>query len=125
MQKILFVLTLCLFPIVALAQEVAPPVDAAAALENLINSLAGLKGAGALAISAFVVQVIMRLLNTKLGDVAGKWKLLIVYVLSVVSGVLGLKAAGLDIGAALVHAQTLAAFQVLANQVYKQFIKKA
>lgn len=106
----------------AFANEIVPPgVDEFAAL---IAALGGLKGASALAIAAVVVQAIMLLLRSKLGEVAGKYRLLAVYLLSVVAGVVSLRIAGVDLGAALVHTQTLAAFQVFLNQVLKQFFEK-
>lgn len=106
----------------AFANEiVAPSVDEIAAL---VLSLGGLKGASALAITAVAVQGVMLMLRSKLGEVAGKFRLLAVYLLTVVGVVVSFRIAGLDLGAALVHAQTLAAAQVLINQVVKQFFVK-
>ena len=99
-----------------------PSLDELAAL---VAALGGVKGASTLAVVALVVQGLMLLLRSKLGEVAGKYRLLAVYLLTVVGTVVGFRIAGLDLGAALVHAQTLTAAQVLVNQVFKQFFQKS
>lgn len=110
------------FVAVAHAADVVPPsTDELAAL---IASLGGLKGASALAIAAVVVQGIMLVIRTKLGEMAGKWRLTIMYALTVAAAVIAQRIAGLDLGAALMHSNTLAALQVLAHQVLVQFFKK-
>lgn len=108
----------------AFADEVIvpPSIDELAAL---LTSLGGLKGAGALAVAAVVVQGLMLALRSKLGEVAGKWRLLLVYLFSVVSGVVALRISGVDLSAALLHTQTLAALQVLAHQCIVQFGKSS
>lgn len=127
MKKFFAVFASCLFllSLKALAADgvIVPPTgDEFAAL---LASLGGLKGASFLVVAAAVVQGLMLALRTSLGEVAGKFRLLLVYLFSVVAGVLALRAAGVDLGAALVHTQTLAALQVLVNQVFKQFFQKA
>lgn len=114
-----------LFTIAAFAQTgvIVPPTNDE--MGALLAALGGLKGASAVAIAVVVVQGLMLLLRTSLGEMAGKWRLLIVYLLSIVSVVLALKVSGVDLGAALVHANTLAALQVFLNQVFKQFFQKA
>lgn len=127
MNKFLGLFALCLFTflftLAAYAADVIVPPSADELLA-LVASLGGLKGASALAIAAVVVQALMLALRSSLGEVAGKFRLLAVYLLSVVVGVITLRVAGVDLGAALVHTQTLAALQVLANQVFKQFFVK-
>lgn len=117
----------CVIASVALAQAspASLPVDLSTgeALELLIKSIGGLKGAGALAIVAFCVQAVMLFFRTPLADFAGKWKLLIVSLLSLVGGVLALKLTGLDWLGSLVHSSTLTAVTVFGNQVLKQFKK--
>lgn len=106
------------------AQEVVElPMDQF--LSDLIASLGGFKGASAMGIVAIVVQLLMKLSKTKLGEYAGRYKLLVVYGLTVVAGVLSLMTAGhLSFMAALIHANSLAAFQVLGHEVVDQFIRK-
>lgn len=91
---------------------------------SLVESIGGFKGASSLAIAAAVVQLVMKFFRTSLASFAGKYKLVIVYLLSVVSGVMSMKLAGVDLFAAFLHSNTLAAIQVFGNQVYKQFIVK-
>ena len=76
-------------------------------------------------LAALLSQLAMLFLRTPLASFAGKYKLVAIYVLSVVAGLLTLKVSGMDWGAAALHTQTLAALQVFGNQVYKQFIQKA
>jgi hypothetical protein len=104
------------------AEVVMPPT--AGEWAKLVESLGGLKGAGTLAIVAFLVQLIMLLLRTQLGEFAGRWRLLAVLGLTMVGGVLGLKMQGMEWVAALMHSTTLAAAQVFGHQAFKQFAKK-
>lgn len=112
-------------PVMAFAQEGFEEVDISIFLDQLLNSIGGLKGAGAMAIVTAVVQLVMLLSKTKLSRFAGKYRLLLVYGLTMVSGVLTLTTVnGLDIATALIHSNTLASFQVFGNQAIKQFIIK-
>jgi len=92
-------------------------------LGELFGVLGGLKGASALAIAAVATQVVMKLAQTPLAAVAGKWRLTAVCVLSLAAAVLTQMAAGSSFVAALVNGSTLAAVQVLAHQVWTQFNK--
>lgn len=94
-------------------------------IKSLLDALGGVKGLSALAVAGLVVQVIMLLIRSGVGGLLGKFRLIVVYGLSIVSGVLALHLSGVDISAALVHANTLAAFQVFLNQIFKQFFQKA
>jgi hypothetical protein len=102
-------------------------ISEVAFLTKLVESLGGLGGMTALGIAALATQLIMLALKTSLAaaKVPGKIRLLLVCGLSLVTGVLGLLAADVDFGAALLHSTTLAAFQVLLHQVKKQFVEKA
>lgn len=75
-----------------------------------------------LAIVAAVVQFLMLLFRTKLGEKSGKFRLLFVSGLSLVGGVLGLKIQGMEWGSALVHSSTLAAMQVFGFELYKKLV---
>jgi hypothetical protein len=108
---------------------VPPAVDAVAApsdaeLSAFVKALGGVAGMGTLGIVALVVQGLMLLVRTKLGEFAGKYRLLIVLVLTVAGGVVGLMAGGMPFAAALVNAGTLSAVMVLLNQIYRQFFVK-
>lgn len=117
---------LCLFPVVVLAQvfgpeqmpQVANPQD----LEMLVRSIGGESSLRTLALVALGVQALMFLLSKTafMDKFAGKYKLALVYGLNIAAGVLTLKIMGLDTPAALVHANSLASYQVFFHQVYKQ-----
>lgn len=79
------------------------------ALQALLTSLGGLKGAGALAIAAAVTQGVMLVARSPLGALAGKFRWLVYSGVSLVSGVLALKLSGVDWVTALVHSTTLTA----------------
>jgi hypothetical protein len=72
-----------------------------------------------LAIVAAVVQVLMLLLRTRLGEYTGKVRLVLVSLMSVIGGVLALKAKGMEWGSALVHSSVLAAAQVFLYDLFK------
>lgn len=100
------------------------PLETGEFLKALVDSLGGFVGASAMAIAALVVQLLMLLFRTPLASFAGKWRLLIVYAMSVAAGILCLMVAGVDWKAALLHSQTLASLQVLIHQIWKQFVEK-
>lgn len=111
---------------VAFAQDPASvPVDlqSSEALEEILKSVGGLQGAGALGIVAVVVQVLMSFFRSPLANFAGKFRLLIVSALSMVGGVLALKLSGVDWVGSLVHSATLTSVMVFGNQIVKQFKK--
>ena len=95
-------------------------------VELLFQDLGKISGGGmtAMGIAALITQSVMRFFRTNLASFAGKWRLVIVYALSLVSGVLALMTSGLGFLPALIHANSLAAFQVLAHQIWKQFTEK-
>lgn len=92
---------------------------------GLFQSIGGVKGAVGLPLAVALTQIAMRALQAPfLGKLAGKYRLLAVYGLSMASGVLALVAAHVPLGMALLHSNTLAALQVLGHQAYKQFVEK-
>lgn len=94
-------------------------------LALLLDSIGKIKGASAMTLAVLVTQILLAFFKTPMGEFAGKYKLLAVLVLSLATGILGLMMSGLDWKAALIHSSTLAAFQVLAHQLYVQFVKKS
>ncbi len=134
MKKI--ILSLLLFSTLASAddagvpvQVILDPVTNEAFLKLLLESIGGMKGAGALGLAFIVSKLLIALFKTKFVDgffnkIDGAWKLTVVLVLSLASGVLGLSVAGVPIAAALIHSATLSSFMVLVNQIYKQFFAK-
>ncbi len=125
MLKLAFMLMLLMLaPGLAFAQASLPAdLETGDALQLLLKSLGGLKGAGALAIAVVITQGIMLFFRTKLSSFAGKWRLLIVAGLSLVTGFLSLLVSGVSWQGALMHAETIGAFQVLGHQLFVQFGK--
>ena len=119
-----FVVMLFLIPMFALAQEVITP-PSVADWNAFLTSLGGVKTLGTLGVVGVVVQGLMLLLKTKIGDMAGKYQLLSVLLLTLISGMVALKTQGADWASVLTHSTTLAALQVFLHQLYNQFITKA
>jgi hypothetical protein len=122
-----------MFSTVVMAQETAAAVPQDVSMIDfitlLIQSLNGLKGAGALAAAGVLVQLVLAFAKTPLAGLffqklPSGMKLVAVTGLSVVAGVVALLVSGVTLGAALVHSSTLAAFTVFAHQVYKHFFQK-
>lgn len=109
-------------PLAALAQAGSLPTELPLdeALKQLVPIIGSLKGASALGIALAVTQVVMLAARTPLANFAGKWKLLVVAVLSLVTTYIGLVLAGASWSAALLMGPVMTALQVLANQVWKQ-----
>jgi hypothetical protein len=105
--------------------------DVGQGAEQILETVGGLQGAGMLAAVAFIVQLLMKIIQSekfmggKIGNLAGKWRLLIVNGLSLVGGIIALMAPPTNqsfIQAAL-NSQTLAMAMVFGNQIMKQFGK--
>jgi hypothetical protein len=98
-------------------------------LQFLIQSLGGLKGAGAMAIGAIIVQVLIMFLKTPFVDqifhsFATPMKLLVIMGLSVVSGIISLMISGLSLPAALMHSTTLGLAMAFVNQLITYYEQK-
>lgn len=74
---------------------------------------------GVLAVVAAVVQALMLVLRTRLGEHTGRLRLVLVSLLSTVGGVLVLRAKGMEWGSAMVHSTVLAAAQVFMYDLFK------
>ena len=103
-----------------------PELPTADWLMLMVAAIGGMKGMSALAIAASVSQLLLKFLSTPLAKFAGKYKLLAVTGLTLVTGVLALMVASdMSMFVALMHSTTLAAFQVFVHQIWKQFVKKS
>ncbi len=99
------------------AEIVAPSPEEITKFLALLAGIGGLKGA---ALAVVVIQGLMLFFRTNLADFAGKWKLLIVSGLSFAAAFVGILSTGAPWTTAIVDGAVLAAFQVFANQVWKQ-----
>lgn len=131
---VFLVFSFLLFPWLSIAQDAATVVAAGTEviapptvddLQLFLNSLGNVKGLGTLGVVAVLVQGLMIFLKTGLGQLAGKYQLVLVLLLTLVGGVIALKSQGLGWGSVLIHSSTIAAVQVFLHQIYKQFVEKA
>lgn len=129
MNFLITVLLFLLTPLLVIAQEAVPAVTNEQFLLFLAASIGGIGGLKTLGIVQVAAQVFMKFLGTPWADSLtkknGAIKITIYLVFVIVAGVAGLMLKdGLTIGAALLHSTTLAAFGVLANQLWKQYFEK-
>jgi enamine deaminase RidA (YjgF/YER057c/UK114 family) len=122
-MKMLCLLIGLLLAFAALAQGevIAPPTGDE--LVTFLQSLGGLKGAGSIAIIVIAVQGLLLFFRSSFAKFSGAFQILIVNGLTLIAGVIALKAQGMELSVALLHSQTIAAFQVFAHQVLKQVSK--
>lgn len=113
--NLVFCFVIMLISVTAFAELVEPTPEEWGAI--LVSVTSG--QLSVLAIVAAVVQVVMLVLRTKLGEHAGKLRLVLVSLMTVVGGVLALKVKGMEWGSALVHSSVLAAAQVFMYDLYK------
>lgn len=90
-------------------------------LGDFMWSINGRTGVIAMLITILVTQVLIFLFEKNVINLNGPAKIVLVNLLTILSGVLSLTIGGMSIGAALVHSQTLVMVQVFFNQVWKQF----
>lgn len=128
MKKYLLGFCVLLIPVVAFAQA-APAVDSDNVFATaLLQSLGGMKGLSTLGIVALAVQLLMKFMDTSLfaklvSPKLADYKLPVVSLLSIVSGVVALMTKdNLPLGMALLHSMTLSSAMVFANQWIKFLI---
>jgi enamine deaminase RidA (YjgF/YER057c/UK114 family) len=122
-MRILGILCCLLFAFAALAQGEVIAAPTGDELVKFLQSLGGLKGAGSVAIIVIVVQGLLLFFRSSFAKFSGAFQLLIVNGLTLIAGVIAMKAQGMELSVALLHSQTIAAFQVFAHQVLKQVSK--
>lgn len=91
---------------------------------TFMAAIGGAKGAGTMGLIVVIIQGLLLLARSQFGKLAGKWRLAVVYLLTLVVGILSLKVSGLDWFSAFTHSNSLAAFQVFLHQAKKQFLEK-
>lgn len=103
----------------AFGQEVTPPSsNELMAFLGLLGGLGSLKGA---ALAMLIIQGLMLLFRSPLANFAGKWKLSIILGLSFFMAFVGVLASGKHWTQAIFDGAVISAFQVFANQMWKQF----
>lgn len=107
------------FSLIAFGQDVLPP-ESAGQWQAFLQSIGGTKGVGIMGTIVALIQILLLILKSPLGVVAGPYKLLLVTTLTLFLGVTSLKIQGFDWQSALMHSTTLASFQVFLNQLWKQ-----
>ena len=91
----------------------------------LFENIGGFKGASSMAIAVLVAQILLKLFETKVGELIGAWKMAIVALLTLVVGVLGMAmSTNVSIVTALFSSANLVLLQGFAHQVYKQVVVK-
>lgn len=108
-------------PLSGISQELAPTEPGQ--WDTFLNSIGGARGAGVMGGVVALIQVLLLVLRSPLGLLAGPYKLLLVTALTLFLGVTGLKIEGFDWQSALLHSSTLASFQVFLNQIWKQIVE--
>lgn len=88
---------------------------------DFFASINGSSGVIAMVLTILVTQILIFLFEKNVINLSGTNKMVLVNLLTILSGVLSLTIGGMSIGAALVHSQTLVMVQVFFNQVWKQF----
>lgn len=121
MKRFLLLLFVIMIPIVAFTQgeTVVPPT--ADEVKSFLESLGGWTSVGTMGFVVLAVQAALLVMRSSFVKMNGWYKLLIVNGLTLVGGVLALKLgpANLSWVEALLHSQTLAAFQVLGHSAIK------
>lgn len=112
-----------LAPMLVFAQEIVAPTGQD--WLSFLTSLGGLKGASALTIAGAVVQGLMMLFKSQLGEKSGAFRLTAMSILTLISAVIAQKLAGInDIGQLLSNSAILAAGQNFLHQLYVQYFEK-
>lgn len=115
-------LSFIVFACVGYAQET---VDDLGLISGLLTMAKDLKGASTLVIVGTVIQAFILFSKHSWSNFLGKWKLVIVSLASFAGIFVTGKIQGLEFAQILTDSATLTAFQVLINQVFKQFGPKS
>lgn len=100
-------------------------MDLGQLLLEIVAFIGSTGGMSILAIAAGAAQLLLKVASSSIGDLAGKYKLLIVSGVSVASVVLGGLLAGSPLFSVILSGAGLAAIQVFIHQIYTHFFIKA
>jgi len=109
--------------------EPTPTLPGAISLADWINMAVivggGVKGMSTLGVAAALSQLLLKMMGSPLAKYAGKYKLVLITLLTLVSGVTGLMlTTEMSVWAAMMNSASIVAFQVFVHQIYVQFVKK-
>jgi hypothetical protein len=129
MKSIFIIASLLLTSISAYAQAAGDVIANDQFLMDLINSIGGLKGAGAVAIALVVAQLLIKFLKTPIsGALLKKVSPNVVWAitsgLNILAVALGLIASGVSVTAALTHAAVMMPLVNYLYGIYERFIEK-
>lgn len=113
-------LFLILIPFVAFP-DITDQIPTETWLGQVFQFFATFQGKSTLVLVVGVTQLLMIGFQTPLAQFAGKYRLLVVSLLSFIGVVVGAMVTGLSVSGALGAAPALAAFQVFISQLWKQF----
>lgn len=120
-----FTLFLTFVGLFAFGGDINETVTTEGFLLQVLTFATTLKGLTTAAIAAGVAQLVVVLGKTPLANVAGKWRLVLVSLVSVVALVLASVATGQPVEAALAASPALASVQVFVHQLWKQLFTEA
>lgn len=104
--------------------QVDPTLPGASDAETfnlILTALGGSKSAQILGLILLGVQVVMLLIKSFLGEMVGKYKLLIVLGLTIPSVIIATRLGGSDWTTAIMSSGVMSAVQVFSSQLIKQF----
>ena len=124
MKPIFWVLLSLLLSPFILAIALYAGTDAAPVIDEwryFLEAIKGSAGLNSFGLIIAVVQTLVVFMGNRFVKMPGKYKLLLVQALTMVTGVSMLKTQGFDWQSAFMHANTVGAFQVFFHQLLKQF----
>lgn len=104
----------------AFADSVTDPVATESWLLQVLTFVSTAKGLTTIGLAAGVVQLVMLGFKTPLAAFTGRWRFVIVSLLTVAGLIVGSMATGATFSAALGQAPVLAAVQVFLDQAWRQ-----
>lgn len=119
---ITLLLSFTMFACVGFAQETVGDLDL---ISGLLTMAKDLKGASTLVIVGTLIQAFILFSKHTWSNFLGKWKLVIVSLATFAGIFVTGKIQGLEMAQILTDSATLTAFQVLINQIFKQFGPKS
>ena len=123
MRTIIFMIILFTIPTMAIAQVAL--ISDQDFFQFVLKNLGGGNGISSLGVTVLVAQLLVKIFETKVGALIGKWKFTVISLLTLLVGTLSFSmTTNVSITVAFFSSANLALFQVFINQAYKQFFVK-